>query len=128
MSQLEFGQAYGIGNQGMVWQYLNADNPKGSALNVSAAIKFATGLACKVSDFSPAIQEEINKIAAFASYEETTNSDLLASDTRAAIEFLRLPRARRSSLSMDMQAALAFVEKIASEEVERQKKSETKAA
>lgn len=66
MSQLEFGQAYGVGNQGMVWQYLNADKPKGSVLNVFAAIKFAEGLHCRVSDFSPSIQEEIDRIASFS--------------------------------------------------------------
>lgn len=70
MSQLEFGQAYGVGNQGMVWQYLNADKPKGSVLNVFAAIKFAEGLQCRVSDFSPSIQEEIDRIASFATKTE----------------------------------------------------------
>lgn len=67
VSQLEFGQTYGIGNQRMVWQYLNADKPKGSALNVFAAMKFAEGLRCHVSDFSPSMQEEIDRIAVFAS-------------------------------------------------------------
>lgn len=67
MSQLEFGQIYEIGNQGMVWQYLNADKPNGSALNVSSAIKFADGLRCRVADFSPSIQKEIDRIATFAS-------------------------------------------------------------
>ena len=67
VSQLEFGQVYGIGNQGMVWQYLNADKPKGSVLNVFAALKFAEGLHCRVSDFSPSLQLEIDRIASFAS-------------------------------------------------------------
>lgn len=74
MSQLEFGQAYGIGNQGMVWQYLNADKPKGSVLNVQAAIKFAEGLRCRVSAFSPSIQEEIDRIASFSSKAEQDNA------------------------------------------------------
>lgn len=70
MSQLDFGQAYGIGNQGMVWQYLNADKPKGSVLNVLAAIKFAEGLNCRVSDFSPSIQLEIDRISSFSTKSE----------------------------------------------------------
>lgn len=74
MSQLEFGQKHEIGNQGMVWQYLNADKPKGSVLNVSAAIKFAAGLSCRVSDFSPSLQGEIDRIAAFASDRAGNNS------------------------------------------------------
>jgi len=67
MGQLEFGQNYDIGNQGMVWQYLNADKPKGAVLNVEAAIKFAKGLDCRVSDFSPTLQQAIDRIAEFAS-------------------------------------------------------------
>jgi hypothetical protein len=74
MSQLEFGQTHGIGNQGMVWQYLNADKPKGSVLNVEAAIKFAKGLHRRVSDFSPSIQQEIDRIAGFATPTEGVSS------------------------------------------------------
>lgn len=49
MSQQGFGLEYGIGSQGMVWQYLNAVAP----LNLEAAAKFAKGLHCSISDFSP---------------------------------------------------------------------------
>ena len=41
----------------MVWQYLNADKPKGAVLNVGAAIKFSKGLGVTVSDFSPTMQQ-----------------------------------------------------------------------
>ena len=71
IGQLEFGHKYSIGNQAMVWQYLNADKPKGSVLNVAAAIKFATGLECLVADFSPSLQSEIDFIAQFASNKVT---------------------------------------------------------
>lgn len=49
MSQAEFGAAFGLGTQGMVWQYLNGYTP----LNYDAAAKFAKGLRCTISDFSP---------------------------------------------------------------------------
>src|SRR5688572_845879 len=49
MSQAEFGAAYGIGTQGMVWQYLNGYTP----LNFEAAAKFARGLRCTIHDISP---------------------------------------------------------------------------
>jgi hypothetical protein len=49
MSQTEFGIAFGLGTQGMVWQYLNGYTP----LNYDAAAKFAKGLRCTISDFSP---------------------------------------------------------------------------
>src|SRR5689334_22046981 len=49
MSQAEFGATYGLGTQGMVWQYLSGYTP----LNVEAAAKFAKGLGCTISDISP---------------------------------------------------------------------------
>jgi len=117
MSQLEFGQAYEIGNQGMVWQYLNADKPKGSVLNVQAAIKFAKGLRCRVADFSPSIQAEIDKIATFATTHEQRASlkipQGLAKTTYTAIEMLLLPTTERTTLNMEEQAAIAFMESTA---------------
>lgn len=59
MSQLEFAEKYGLGTQGMVWQYLSGYRP----LNYEAAAKFAKGLNCRIDDFSPemahALREEI---------------------------------------------------------------------
>lgn len=49
VTQEQFGQAHGIGSQGMVWQYLNGRRP----LNLKAAAAFAQGLGCSVRDFSP---------------------------------------------------------------------------
>jgi len=129
MSQLEFGQAYEIGNQGMVWQYLNADKPKGSALNVLAAIKFATGLHCRVADFSPSIQAEIDKIAAFATAHAQGASlkipQGLAEATYTAIEMLLLPTAERVSLSIEEQAAVAFMESTAAKRTKTPKSQHT---
>lgn len=49
---------WGLGNtQGIVWQYLHAAIP----LNLSAAIKFAAGLRCTVSDISPTLAKELPK-------------------------------------------------------------------
>lgn len=49
LSQGEFGKEYGIGTQGMVWQYLNGYTP----LNIEVACKFAEGLRCTIKDISP---------------------------------------------------------------------------
>lgn len=49
LSQEEFGAEYGIGSQGMVWQYLNGYTP----LNIEVACRFAEGLRCTISDISP---------------------------------------------------------------------------
>lgn len=59
LSQADFGAKYEIGTQGMVWQYLNAY----TALNAKSAAGFATGLGCKVSDFSPHIAAEIETLS-----------------------------------------------------------------
>jgi hypothetical protein len=56
ISQMEFGAKYGIGSQGMVWQYLNAHRP----LNLKAAVAFAKGLNVKVLDFSPTLAAQID--------------------------------------------------------------------
>ena len=56
ISQMEFGAKYGIGSQGMVWQYLNGHRP----LNIKAAVAFAKGLDVKVSDFSATLAAQID--------------------------------------------------------------------
>ena len=58
LSQEAFGDEYGIGTQGMVWQYLNARSP----LNLSAAIKFARGLGVPVSKFSHRLALEMEQL------------------------------------------------------------------
>lgn len=60
LSQELFGERYGLGTQGNVWQYLNGRMP----LNVEAATKFAQGLGCSVADFSPALEAERKRLAA----------------------------------------------------------------
>lgn len=57
ISQEAFGAMHDIGNQSMVWQYLNGKSP----LNPPAAIKFANAVGCKVEDFSPRIAEWIKR-------------------------------------------------------------------
>lgn len=55
MSQLEFAERFGLGTQGMVWQYLSGYRP----LNYEAAAKFAKGLNCRIDDFSPEMAEAL---------------------------------------------------------------------
>lgn len=57
MTQEEFGKQFGIGSQGMVWQYLSGRRP----LNVEAAAKFARGLRCTIFDISPAMAEALKE-------------------------------------------------------------------
>ena len=48
-TQSEFGERLEIGSQGLMWQLLKGKTP----LSLKAAKSFATGLHCKLSDFSP---------------------------------------------------------------------------
>ena len=57
MTQEEFGAEFGIGTQGMVWQYLNGHRP----LNVEAAAKFARGLRCTIQDISPEMASALQR-------------------------------------------------------------------
>lgn len=55
VTQAEFGVRYGIGSQGMVWQYLSGRRP----LNIKAAEAFAHGLGISIDQFSPTIANQV---------------------------------------------------------------------
>lgn len=55
MTQEQFGELHGIGNQSMVWQYLSGRVP----LSLEAAGRFAKGLKCHIVDFSPLLAEQL---------------------------------------------------------------------
>lgn len=57
LTQEEFGATYGLGSQGMVWQYLSGHRP----LNFEAAAKFAKGLGCTIADISPEMAEALRE-------------------------------------------------------------------
>ncbi|MDR5728303.1 MAG: helix-turn-helix transcriptional regulator [Terriglobia bacterium] len=56
MSQVEFGERFGIGNQGAVWQYLNGKRP----LNIRAVAAFARGLGVEIADISPKLAIQLD--------------------------------------------------------------------
>lgn len=60
LTQEAFGQKFGIGNQGAVWQCLNA---KGMPISLKAAQGFAEGLRCQIEDFSPRLAKLAKGIA-----------------------------------------------------------------
>ncbi len=59
LNQTEFGARYGIGTQGMVWQYLSGRRP----LNIKAAEAFSRGLNITIDEFSPSIAKQIRQAA-----------------------------------------------------------------
>lgn len=60
LSQAAFGKQYGLGSQGMVWQYLSGSTP----LNIPAAKKFAEGLGVSIDSFSPTLARQIEEASA----------------------------------------------------------------
>ena len=55
ISQMQFGADFGIGVQGMVWQYLSGMRP----LNIDAAMKFSAGLEVPIDQFSENIARQV---------------------------------------------------------------------
>ena len=53
-NQTTFGERYDVGSQSAVGQFLRGDTP----LSLKAAVGFATGLNCKISDFSPRLAKQ----------------------------------------------------------------------
>lgn len=58
-TQAAFGERYGIGNQGAVWQFLNGRTP----LSMKAAKGLARGLGCSIDAFSPRLAAEAGQAA-----------------------------------------------------------------
>lgn len=85
-TQAVFGERYGIGNQSMVWQYLNDRRP----LNHAAAAAFAEGLRVPIDDFSPRLAQEIRTMnrRVVHTADEATDDEA----TRHGIQVLRAMR------------------------------------
>lgn len=98
MSQEAFGDAYDIGTQGMVWQYLNAKSP----LNVEAAINFARGLRCKISEFSPRLA---NIVMSAPDVSDSQNLGLSTEAIHIAKIFQDLPQEVRLDIQRDITRA-----------------------
>jgi len=124
LTQAVLADTLGYSVQSAVSQYLKAKIP----LNVPAAIKFASALRCCVFDFSPSLQAEIDKIAAFATQPAQAIPlnipQILPEATSAAIELLLFPPLERATLSAEEQAAIVFIETVAAKRMQHSKNQE----
>jgi hypothetical protein len=59
LSQQEFGAKYQVGNQSAVSHFLQGRMP----ISLKAAMGFATGLRCKIEDFSPRLAGIVSPVA-----------------------------------------------------------------
>ena len=74
VSQAEFGEQFEIGNQSAVGQFLRGE----TALSPKAARGFATGLKCRIADFSLRLAKEAELNANFTQSEKLSINGLLA--------------------------------------------------
>lgn len=82
ISQMEFGEKYEIGTQGMVWQYLSGRK----ALNLKSALAFSRGLGVKVRQFSPTLADQIE--AAGSTNEQAGQIQLAASEAAPTLQWV----------------------------------------
>jgi len=121
LTQAVLADKLGFSVQSTVSQYLKGKIP----LNVAAAIKFAECFNCRVADFSPSLQADIDKIALFASSVQMPTTATSASETvwkqyqnadyvtKIAIDLLLLTRHERIRLTPEAQAAIVLLESAA---------------
>lgn len=74
LTQAKVAEAIGV-TQGAINGYLNGSWP----LNIKVAMIFARELHCRVADFSPSIQSEIDAIAAYSTSQSASTLALLQS-------------------------------------------------
>lgn len=104
LTQAVLADELGFSNQSAVSQYLKGKIP----LNVDAAIKFATKFGCAVSEFSPLIQAEIDRIAQHAvaarSDGETVSSNAVSNACTHTLEWKKY-----STAPNEKQAVVDFI-------------------
>ncbi|WP_025917692.1 XRE family transcriptional regulator [Herminiimonas sp. CN] len=85
ITQVEFGEKFDIGSQGMVWQYTAGRRP----LNIKAAAAFARGLNVNIESFSPTLAAQIGNAAKLMG----TEGDSVTPDqtTKINIGYVRFP-------------------------------------
>lgn len=91
-TQAVFGEMYEVGTQSAVGQFLRGESP----LSLKAARGFATGLGCRISDFSPRLAKEAEQLSGLVSPPDGPAAELVrrmstaSPDTLAMIEIALL--------------------------------------
>lgn len=104
ISQMEFGERYEIGSQGMVWQYITGRRP----LNIKAASAFARGLGVTLNDISPKLAAQVTEAAATTStpvnHAASKSASLPQPGPTYAIPVLQWVTAEEAALLSDFRA------------------------
>ena len=95
-SQAIFGEQYEIGSQSAVGQFLRGDTP----LSLKAAAGFASGLGCKISDFSTRLARQALAYADLSGlFQEALDLTQLSKiETQLVLSFRELPPTLRADM------------------------------
>ena len=109
-SQAIFGEQYEIGSQSAVGQFLRGDTP----LSLKAAAGFASGLGCKISDFSIRLAKQALTYADLSGlFQEALDLTQLSKiETQLVLSFRELSPTLRADM-------LQAIDKLRTEDIER---------
>lgn len=95
-SQAIFGEQYEIGSQSAVGQFLRGDTP----LSLKAAAGFASGLGCKISDFSTRLARQALTYADLSGlfHDALDLTQLSKIETQLVLSFRELPPTLRAEM------------------------------
>lgn len=101
-TQAEFGQAYGIGSQAAVGQFLNGH----AAISLKAAKGFARGLDCEIADFSERLAQEAAALGEVSGASATIDVMSLSRDEMRLLMLYRRMQPLHQTQMMDFGAKL----------------------
>lgn len=95
-SQAVFGEQYEVGSQSAVGQFLRGDTP----LSLKAAAGFASGLNCKISEFSPRLAAQALAYAELSGLSENKPdiTELSKPETQLVLMFREMTQSRRNEI------------------------------
>ena len=85
-NQAEFGEANDVGNQSAVGQFQRGQTP----ISTKAAIGFATGLGCRIADFSPRLAKEAEQLSGLVNLPDGPAAELVRRIETASPETVKL--------------------------------------
>ena len=85
-TQAVFGEKYEVGTQSAVGQFLRGESP----LSLKAARGFATGLGCRIADFSPRLAKEAEQLSGLVNLPDGPAAELVRRIETASPETVKL--------------------------------------
>lgn len=123
LSQLQFGEEFEIGSQGVVWQYLNGHIP----LNLGAALKFASGLGVAVKAFSPTLAKQLGQANHAEGHAMAQIFEAMPEpEKQAALDFIQYRYERSDFIASEPEKWKHYLDMIEKIKADMEKRSGTK--